>query len=197
VTKRSIHTGKGVIVQSYRYLLFLSIITIVLLLVSTSAYGEVLDLGRSRISVEIPANFEPVQFDSNESQTRMRWLDDSTNSYLTIVSEYGSPSLPISLAGPMTAQQIADKGTVLEYDAVKFGHNYSGYSFTLEGSSWPDPIFDVPVKEIIVFTQDNRVNYGIALISPVEDFEEASKPIQGILDSFEILDRTSAPNNTI
>jgi hypothetical protein len=197
VTKRSIHTGKGVIVQSYRYLLFLSIITIVLLLVSTSAYGEVLDLGRSRISVEIPANFEPVQFDSNESQTRMRWLDDSTNSYLTIVSEYGSPSLPISLARPMTAQQIADKGTVLEYDAVKFGHNYSGYSFTLEGSSWPDPIFDVPVKEIIVFTQDNRVNYGIALISPVEDFEEASKPIQGILDSFEILDRTSAPNNTI
>jgi hypothetical protein len=197
VTKRSIHTGKGVIVQSYRYLLFLSIISIVLLLVSTSAYGEVLDLGRSRISVEIPANFEPVQFDSNESQTRMRWLDDSTNSYLTIVSEYGSPSLPISLAGPMTAQQIADKGTVLEYDAVKFGHNYSGYSFTLEGSSWPDPIFDVPVKEIIVFTQDNRVNYGIALISPVEDFEEASKPIQGILDSFEILDRTSAPNNTI
>jgi hypothetical protein len=197
VTKRSIHTGKGVIVQSYRYLLFLSIISIVLLLVSTSAYGEVLDFGRSRISVEIPANFEPVQFDSNESQTRMRWLDDSTNSYLTIVSEYGSPSLPISLAGPMTAQQIADKGTVLEYDAVKFGHNYSGYSFTLEGSSWPDPIFDVPVKEIIVFTQDNRVNYGIALISPVEDFEEASKPIQGILDSFEILDRTSAPNNTI
>jgi hypothetical protein len=197
VTKRLIHTGKGVIVQSYRYLLFLSIISIVLLLVSTSAYGEVLDLGRSRISVEIPANFEPVQFDSNESQTRMRWLDDSTNSYLTIVSEYGSPSLPISLAGPMTAQQIADKGTVLEYDAVKFGHNYSGYSFTLEGSSWPDPIFDVPVKEIIVFTQDNRVNYGIALISPVEDFEEASKPIQGILDSFEILDRTSAPNNTI
>jgi hypothetical protein len=197
VTKRLIHTGKGVIVQSYRYLLFLSIISIVLLLVSTSAYGEVLDFGRSRISVEIPANFEPVQFDSNESQTRMRWLDDSTNSYLTIVSEYGSPSLPISLAGPMTAQQIADKGTVLEYDAVKFGHNYSGYSFTLEGSSWPDPIFDVPVKEIIVFTQDNRVNYGIALISPVEDFEEASKPIQGILDSFEILDRTSAPNNTI
>jgi hypothetical protein len=163
----------------------------------TYAYGEVLDFGRSRIYVEIPANFEPVQFDSNESQTRMRWLDDSTNSYLTIVSEYGSPSLPISLAGPMTAQQIADKGTVLEYDAVKFGHNYSGYSFTLEGSSWPDPIFDVPVKEIIVFTQDNRVNYGIALISPVEDFEEASKPIQGILDSFEILDRTSAPNNTI
>jgi hypothetical protein len=163
----------------------------------TYAYGEVLDFGRSRIYVEIAANFEPVQFDSNESQTRMRWLDDSTNSYLTIVSEYGSPSLPISLAGPMTAQQIADKGTVLEYDAVKFGHNYSGYSFTLEGSSWPDPIFDVPVKEIIVFTQDNRVNYGIALISPVEDFEEASKPIQGILDSFEILDRTSAPNNTI
>jgi hypothetical protein len=197
VTKRLIHTGKGVIVQSYRYLLFLSIISIDLLLVSTSAYGEVLDFGRSRISVEIPASFEPVQFDSNESQTRMRWLDDSTNSYLTIVSEYGSPSLPISLAGPMTAQQIADKGTVLEYDAVKFGHNYSGYSFTLEGSSWPDPIFDVPVKEIIVFTQDNRVNYGIALISPVEDFEEASKPIQGILDSFEILDRTSAPNNTI
>jgi hypothetical protein len=97
VTKRLIHTGKGVIVQSYRYLLFLSIISIVLLLVSTSAYGEVLDFGRSRISVEIPANFEPVQFDSNESQTRMRWLDDSTNSYLTIVSEYGSPSLPISL----------------------------------------------------------------------------------------------------
>jgi hypothetical protein len=63
----------------------------------TYAYGEVLDFGRSRISVEIPANFEPVQFDSNESQTRMRWLDDSTNSYLTIVSEYGSPSLPISL----------------------------------------------------------------------------------------------------
>jgi hypothetical protein len=97
VTKRSIHTGKGVIVQSYHYLLFLSIISIVLLLVSTSAYGEVLDFGRSRIYVEIPANFEPVQFDSNESQTRMRWLDDSTNSYLTIVSEYGSPSLPISL----------------------------------------------------------------------------------------------------
>jgi hypothetical protein len=197
VTKRLIHTGKGVIVQSYHYLLFLSIISIALLLIPTYAYGEVLDFGRSRIYVEIPANFEPVQFDSNESQTRMRWLDDSTNSYLTIVSEYGSPSLPISLAGPMTAQQIADKGTVLEYDAVKFGHNYSGYSFTLEGSSWPDPIFDVPVKEIIVFTQDNRVNYGIALISPVEDFEEASKPIQGILDSFEILDRTSAPNNTI
>jgi hypothetical protein len=197
VTKRLIHTGKGVIVQSYHYLLFLSIISIAPLLIPTYAYGEVLDFGRSRISVEIPANFEPVQFDSNESQTRMRWLDDSTNSYLTIVSEYGSPSLPISLAGPMTAQQIADKGTLLEYDAVKFGHNYSGYSFTLEGSSWPDPIFDVPVKEIIVFTQDNRVNYGIALISPVEDFEEASKPIQGILDSFEILDKTSSPNNTI
>jgi hypothetical protein len=32
-----------------------------------------------------------------------------------------------------------------------------------------DPIFDVPVKEIIVFTQDNGVNYRIALISAVED----------------------------
>lgn len=33
-----------------------------------------------------------------------------------------------------------------------------------------DSIFDVPVKEIIVFTQDNGVNYGIALIAAVEDF---------------------------
>lgn len=197
VTKRLIQENKVAIVRLYHYLMFLSIISIVLLIVPTLVYGEVFDFGRSTISVEIPANFEPIQFDSNESQTRMRWLDNSTNSYLTIVSEYGTPSLPVSLAGPMAAQEIAEKGTVLEYDAIQFGHNYSGYSFTLEDSSWPDPIFDVPVKEIIVFTQDNGVNYGIALISPVEDFEEASKSIEWILDSFEILDKSSIPNITV
>jgi hypothetical protein len=97
----------------------------------------------------------------------------------------------------MPAQGIPEKGTVLEYDAIQFGHNYSGYSFTLQHSSWPDPIFDVPVKEIIIFTQDHGVNYGIALISPVEDFEEASKAIERILDSFEILDKSSTPNVTV
>jgi hypothetical protein len=50
---------------------------------------------------------------------------------------------------------------------------------------------------LVVFTQDNGVNYGIALISPIEDFEEASKIIQDILDSFEILDKTSIPAITV
>jgi hypothetical protein len=182
----------------YHYSVFLAIILITIILpISTLASGEVFDFGKSKLSIEIPDNFEPIEFDSNESQTRMRWLDDSTNSYLTVVSEYGESSLPISLAGPMAAQQITEKGTLLEYDTIQFGHNYSGFTFTLEGSSWPDPIYDVPVRELVVFTQDNGVNYGIALISPIEDFEEASKVIQDILDSFEILDKTSIPAITV
>lgn len=197
MTKRLIQTDKGRIIQLYHYLMFLPIISIVLLPLPTLAYGEVFDFGKSRISVEIPRNFQPIEFDSNESQTRMRWLDDTTNSYLTIVSEYGRPSLPISLGRPMAAPQIAEKGTLLEYDTIHFGHNYSGYSFTLQGPSWPDPIFDVPVKEMVVFTHDNGVNYGIALISPIEDFEEASEAIQGILDSFVILDKSTTPNITV
>jgi hypothetical protein len=181
----------------YHYFVFVTIILIVVLLpISALAYGEVFDFGKSRISIEIPHNFEPIELDSNESQTKMRWLDDSTNSYLTIVSEYGEPSLPISLAGPIAAQQNAEKGTLLEYSTIRFGHNYSGFTFTLEGSSWPDPIYDVPVREVLVFTQDNGVNYGIALISPVEDFEEASKVIQDILDSFEILDKSTTQTIT-
>jgi hypothetical protein len=183
---------------SVNYLVFLTIILIVVLLpISTLAYGEVFDFGKSIISIEIPNTFEPIEFDSNESQTRMRWLDDSTNSYLTIVSEYGEASLPISLAVPLAAQQNNEKGTILEYDTIQFGHNYSGFTFTLEGSTWPDPIYDVPIREVLVFTQDNGVNYGIALISPIEDFKEASKVIQDILDSFEILDKASTSTITV
>ena len=72
-----------------------------------------------------------------------------------------------------------------------------GSTFTLEGSTWPDPIYDVPIREVLVFTQDNGVNYGIALISPIEDFKEASKVIQDILDSFEILDKASTSTITV
>lgn len=157
--------------QLLHYLMIFSVISIILLPLSALAYGEVYDFGKSRISVEIPGNFEPIEFDSNESKTRMRWVDDSTNSYLTIVSEYGKPVLSISISGHLKGQQITEKGTILEYDTLQFGLNYSGFRFILEGSPWPDPIFDVPVKEIVVFTQHNRVNYGIALISPMEDLK--------------------------
>jgi hypothetical protein len=195
--KRQYRRNNGWRVQLFHYLIFLIIISIVLFSPLSLAHGEVFDFGKTMISIEIPHNFQAIEFDSNESQTRKRWLDDITNSYLTIVSEYAKTPLSISLAGPMAAQQITEKGTIVEYDTIHFGHNYSGFRFVLEDSSWPDPVFDVPVREMIVFTQQNGVNYGIALISPAENFEKASRAIQGILDSFEILFKTSASNTTI
>jgi hypothetical protein len=194
VTRKDLKAGE---ISLFRYLVILRAILIVQLPSSGLVHAEVFDFRVTRISVEIPQKFKPVEFDSNESETRMRWLGDSTNSYLTIVSEYSRRSLPISLTGPIAAQQIAPKGTLLEYNTIQFGHNYSGFSFTLQDSSWPDPVYDVPVRELVVFTQNNGVNYGIALISPIEDFEEASKPIRGILDSFEILNKSSSPAITL
>jgi hypothetical protein len=182
----------------YHYLLFFSITSITLTLsMCTVTYGEIFDFGKSKVSVEIPDNFEPIEFDSNESLTMMRWLDDSINSYLTVVSEYGEPSLRIFLPGQMPVQPNTEKGTILKYDTIKFGKNYSGFTFTLESSSWPDPIYDVPVREVLVFTEDKGVNYGLSLISPIEDFEKASSQIQDILDSFEILDKTSTSAVTL
>ena len=152
------------------------------------------------ISIKEPLNW---QASPNNNSTSMVWFQNSTQSMFTITKIPLRFNVGLFLIVDVMAQAMAESGMLESIDQITFGHSNFGYKFVLNGSS-PNATSEVPtkygsyslpnspfngmgpMKASIILSQKYNDTYGIALMSPRDNFEGISNEIKPTLDSIKI-----------